>query len=258
MVVPKIAQAWDTEQYQSKHSYVWEFGSQLIDLLAIKPGETVIDLGCGTGELTKKIQDLGANIIGIDSDAQMVSKATSQFPQIKFKVDDASSFSVKKPVDKVFSNAALHWVPQAEEAVKRISEALKVGGVFVAEFGGKDNVASIVEYLENMRGKEQNPWFFPSISEYASLLESNGFELEFASLYKRPTALKGKEGLRNWILMFGQSFLVGMSSDQIEQLLRRAEKDLRASLYKNNQWIADYRRIRVLAVKKPIDSSSKK
>ena len=246
----KAAQDWDTKRYQSKHSYVWQFGSQLTELLNVKPGEQILDLGCGTGELTKQIQDLGATAIGIDSDPQMISKAKGQYPDIEFRHDDARSFSVSQPVDKIFSNAALHWVKEAEQAIKCISSALKSGGMFVAEFGGKNNVGTIVSFLEQSLGKDKNPWFFPGILDYTHLLESNGFQVTFAHLYDRPTPLDGEEGLRNWILMFGQAFLKGLNSNEIKEVLGEAEKNLRSSLYRNNRWIADYRRLRVIAYKK--------
>ena len=209
-----------------------------------------MDLGCGTGELTNEIRALGATVIGIDADAQMIARAQSQFPDCEFIVGDARSFVLEGPVNAIFSNAALHWVPEAERSVAAISRALERGGRFVAEFGGKNNVGTIARYLDGAVGPSRNPWYFPSIAEYSSILENHGMEVTFAHLYERPTPLnEAEDGLRNWILMFGNAFLEGLSEEETEAVLAGAERELRAELYNGEQWIADYRRLRLIASK---------
>jgi trans-aconitate methyltransferase len=242
---------WDAERYQTQHNFVFDYGSSLVDVLNPQPGERILDLGCGTGELTREIMQRGANVLGIDADAQMISQAKVQNPSIDFRVDDAQNFSLDEPVDGVFSNAALHWVTEAERTVICISRTLKPGGRFVAEFGGRGNIARIASCLGRASSADRNPWYFPSIAEYSSLLERHGFEVTFAQLYDRPTPLnEGDQGLRNWILMFGGSFLAGLTDKEKERIIKVAENELRPYLYKNGQWTADYRRIRVVAVKR--------
>jgi len=215
-----------------------------------KPGERILDLGCGTGELTNEIHLLGATVIGIDADAQMIARAQSQFPDCEFMVGDARSFVLEEPVDAVFSNAALHWVPEVERSVEAIARALKPGGRFVAELGGKGNVEKICRYLNGAVGSSKNPWYFPSISEYSSILENHGMEVTFANLYDRPTPFNESEaGLRNWILMFGNTFLEGLNEEETEQVLAGAERELYDELYNGEQWLGDYRRIRIVASK---------
>lgn len=214
-----------------------------------KAGETIVDLGCGTGELTKELADRGSSVFGIDADPNMIDKAQEQFPQLEFAVADARTFQVDTPVDAIFSNAALHWIPDAEPLVESISKALKPGGRFVAEFGGKGNVYHIENFLSKHTGAA-TPWYFPSIAEYSSLLEKYGLETTSASLFDRPTPLnEDKKGLRNWILMFGGTFTAGMDEKELDELLSKAELELRDQLYKDDQWIADYRRIRITAAK---------
>jgi trans-aconitate methyltransferase len=220
----------------------------LVDTLDPKPGEIIIDLGCGTGELTYQIAQRGATVIGIDSDPNMIHRATQQFPDIEFRLADAASFELPQLlVDAVFSNAALHWVSNAESCVQRIATSLRPNGRFVAEFGGNKNVDQITTFLEKVCGKERNPWYFPSIAQYSTLLEKHGIEVLSAELYDRPTPLLGEDGLRNWIEMFGGNFLEGHTNR--EELLQLAEKELKPKLYKDEQWIADYRRIRVVGYK---------
>jgi trans-aconitate methyltransferase len=129
-------QTWDADLYQSSHAFVWQQAADLIDLLDPKRGERVLDLGCGTGQLTARIRERGADVIGIDRSEAMVDQARQNFPDLQFEQDNATTFTLNWPVDAVFSNATLHWVKPPEAAVARVWAALKPGGRFVAEFGG--------------------------------------------------------------------------------------------------------------------------
>ncbi|OUL19513.1 SAM-dependent methyltransferase [Nostoc sp. RF31YmG] len=248
---------WDTSLYEDKHAFVWQYGEDLLQLLNPKPGELILDLGCGTGQLTEKIAQTGAKAMGIDSAATMIEKARQNYPHIQFDVADARSFQVAQPCDAVFSNAVLHWVKEADRAIASIHQALKPKGRFVAEFGGKGNIQVIAKALESAiasvgisKPQTLNPWYFPSIGEYASLLEKQGFDVIYATLFSRPTPLADKEaGIANWIEMFASAFLVGMSDEQTIQVIRKVEESLKPTLYQDGTWIADYRRIRILAIK---------
>lgn len=244
-------QSWDADRYQSQHSFVWQYGAALIDLLNPQPGEHILDLGCGTGQLTNTLAETGATVSGIDANANMINAAQRQYPQLSFAVADACNFQVDYPVDGIFSNAVLHWVKPPERAVQAVARALNPGGKFVAEFGGKGNVQKIVGAVETVRQQGNlSPWYFPSISEYAQLLERHGLEVTFVALIDRPTPLEdGDRGLANWLKMFGSQLLAGLSPDDTETVLRRVEAHLRPQMYDGHQWTADYRRLRVVAVK---------
>src|SRR3954470_23257914 len=112
------APAWDPNLYQSSHAFVWQRAADLIALLAPQPGERVLDLGSGTGQLAAKINELGAEVVGIDRSAEMVEQARRNFPEVRFDVGDANTFTVEQPFDALFSNATLHWVKPPEAAVE--------------------------------------------------------------------------------------------------------------------------------------------
>ncbi|AFZ25739.1 methyltransferase family protein [Cylindrospermum stagnale PCC 7417] len=248
---------WDSALYEDKHAFVWQYGEDLLQLLNPQPGEQILDLGCGTGQLAEKIALAGAEVMGIDNAPTMIQKARQNYPHLRFDVAEAQNFRVTQPLDAVFSNAALHWVKEAEKAIASIHQALKPGGRFVAEFGGKGNVDAIAKALETTldaiaipEPQALNPWYFPSIGEYATLLEKQGFDVIYANLFSRPTPLaEGETGMANWIQMFASAFLAGLSVEQQIQVIRTVEKHLKPTLYHAGTWTADYRRIRIVAIK---------
>jgi SAM-dependent methyltransferase len=157
----------------------------------------------------------------------------------------------------VFSNATLHWVKPPEAAAERVWHALRPGGRFVAEFGGKGNVAGIMDALRvGLRVVARvdfdvlNRWYYPSIAEYAALLERQGFSVTFATLFERPTPLEGgADGLRTWLRMFGASLLDRIDVVKRDAVLACVEEHARPALFDNGTWSADYVRLRVVARK---------
>ncbi len=253
---PKDSQAkWDAALYDSRHSFVWERGMDALELLAAQQGERILDLGCGTGHLTSRIAASGANAVGLDHSAEMIAEARRSFPDLEFVVGDARDFHFEQPFDAVFSNAALHWIGDQESVAHCLEEALVPGGRFVAELGAEGNVERLIEGLR--RGREAigfpveagfNPWYFPTIGEYASLLETQGFEVNFALLFDRPTPLdEGEAGLRNWIRMFGSNFCADLTEKKQEELFFVVEQQLRKELFREGKWHLDYRRLRIRA-----------
>jgi trans-aconitate methyltransferase len=247
---------WNAELYDSKHNFVSELAEDLVELLMPKSGEYILDLGCGTGHLTNKIASRGVQVIGIDSAPTMIEQAKENYPQLHFAVGDAKNLDLPMQFDAIFSNAVLHWIKEAEEVIINISKLLKPKGRFVAEFGGKGNVklilAAIHQAVKNTGcsvDTEFNPWYFPSIGEYASLLEKHNLEVVNATLFERSTPLDGEQGMRNWIKMFGNNILDKFSTEQQSCILTDIEKLLTPSLYKDGTWFADYRRIRIAVIK---------
>ncbi len=243
---------WDAGLYKDRHSFVWKYGTSAVDLLAPRPGERILDLGCGTGHLTARIAEAGARVVGIDSSAEMIAEARRGFPGLRFEVADARDFALDEPFDAVFSNAVLHWVKPPERAVACIRRSLAPGGRFVAELGGRGNVAAIVASLEAASGAMgvegwEHPWYYPSIGEYAALLESDGLEVAQAVLFDRPTPLEGEDGLRSWVTMFARDLVERVPPDGREEFFGRVEESARGTLHRDGAWFADYRRLRIVA-----------
>lgn len=247
---------WNANLYDTRHAFVWEKARGVVDLLAAKAGERILDLGCGTGTLSAELAATGVTVIGIDRSPEMIAEARRKFPHLQFQVGDARSLQFDEQFDAVFSNAVLHWIPEAEEVIAGVVRALRPGGRFVAEFGGKGNVAEVVKSLEQaltalgIAHLGANPWYYPGIAEYSSLLEKHGLEVREASLFDRPTELDdGESGLANWVAMFCGAFLDRVAPHQREDFLRAVETAARPALWRHNHWELDYRRLRIAASK---------
>lgn len=250
------AKQWDAGHYNQSFSFIWQYGSGVLELLKPESGERILDLGCGTGHLTAQIAETGATVVGIDHSADMIDAAKSAYPDIEFHCMDATGFSFSEQFDAIFSNAVLHWVQPPEDVIKRIVDALKPDGRFVAEFGGHHNVEQVVDALVaelEHRGYADaaswNPWYFPSIAEYTTLLESHGLEPVLARLYDRPTLLDGgEEGLAGWLTMFGDSFLRDIPGSEQQAIVAAVADRLRPALLHDGNWYADYRRLQIVAI----------
>jgi trans-aconitate methyltransferase len=245
---------WDAETYDKQHSFVTKYGEELIDLLDPQPHETILDIGCGTGHLTAQIAARGANAIGLDASESMLEIARSTYPDITFLHADASDFEVSQQVDAIFSNAALHWILDADGCVASMSRALRAGGRFVIEMGGQGNIDQIMSALmdsvaEIGIGIKRPPKFYPSPGEYERLLRKYGIEPSRILHFTRPTKLEGVDGLRNWYMQFAQLVLEQLSADDRDEVILRAENKLRPTHYDGNNWTADYVRLRVTAQK---------
>jgi trans-aconitate methyltransferase len=248
------AAKWDAELYDEKHSFVWKMAAGLLELLDAKPGERVLDVGCGTGHLTAKIAANGARVTGIDRSAEMIQQARTAYPALRFEVMDAREIAFAEKFDAVFSNATLHWITDPERAVKGIAGVLRPGGRFVAEFGGKGNIAGLMAALEKawpkagMPGPMPSPWYYPSLAEYAGLLEKHGLDVTYGLLFDRPTPLEdGERGLRNWLEMFGGAIMDNLSNGQRQKLLEEVQREARPLLFGDGRWVLDYRRLRIVA-----------
>ncbi|MDR9857254.1 methyltransferase domain-containing protein [Paenibacillus sp. VCA1] len=248
---------WKPLDYDRKLGFVSEYGKDLLSLLNPQKHETILDLGCGTGDLTSEIAASGAEVIGLDASSAMIERARAKYPEISFRTGDAQRFDTDRLYDAVFSNAALHWMKNAENAAQSVIQALKPGGRFVAEFGGAGNVGAIVRAIVGVLTRDygidaaaRNPWYFPTPAEYAALLERQGFIVRLLVYFDRPTKLPdGQKGMLSWLSQFGGPFFAGLTAEQIGDACGKISREVLGSLWKDGAVYADYKRLRVVAEK---------
>jgi len=245
------AQNWDAELYEARHSFVWQFGKGLIELLNPQPGERILDIGCGTGQLTAQIAESGATVLGLDSSPAMIGQARQNYPKLQFVLESADAMRYENEFDALFSNAALHWVLNAQSAAQAMHRSLRKGGRLVAEFGGRGNIQAIETAIIAALGPNPPPSnnYFPSIPEYTALLEQAGFEVRFAELYPRPTPLEGENGMENWIRQFKWFYFETLPATDRPKALAKVLESLAPILKNEKGWFADYKRLRLIARK---------
>ncbi|MFP4091306.1 MAG: class I SAM-dependent methyltransferase [Cyclobacteriaceae bacterium] len=248
---------WNPHLYQDKHAFVYGYGEALIELLNPQPHERILDLGCGAGQLSAEIARRGAKVTGLDASAEMIADAQRNFPELKFIVADAADFHFEQPFDAIFSNASLHWVLRYRQAIGCMYNALKAGGRLVLEMGGAGNIQRIEDQLRHsleahgfMWEASMPCWFFPTIGQYTSALEAGGFLVKMAQHYDRPTELADEStGIKDWLRMFARSFFEAVPEKEQQSIMEEVQEQLRPHLFRDGKWYADYKRLRVVAVK---------
>lgn len=249
---------WDARFYRQHTGFVSDLGLPVLELLAPRAGERVLDVGCGDGMLTVKLVELGCDVVGIDSSPDMVAAARQRGVDARLldAVNLASHAELAGSFDAVFSNAALHWMLPMEAVVRGIAGVLKPSGRFVSEFGGHGNIErirhAVHQALQNrgISGKEVDPWHFPSPGEYAGWLQESGFHVELMEHFERPTELP--TGIANWMESVGRPFLSAVSPEARQGFISDVEDRLAGVLCRDDgTWWADYVRLRVRAVRRP-------
>jgi SAM-dependent methyltransferase len=243
---------WNAETYEKHAHFVPALGQAVLDLLAPKAGQRILDLACGDGVLTAKIAASGASVYGVDGSADMITAATAR--GLAAQVMDGMNLRFDHEFDAVFSNAALHWMKADPDAVIRgVARALKPGGRFVAEMGGHGCVAAItlalvaaIERHGIANVAARIPWYFPTVDDYRGRLERADFTVDYIALIPRPTPLPTDMG--GWIETFGDSLLRLLPVET-----RRAARDKAVELLRpvlcdeQGRWTADYMRLRFAA-----------
>src|SRR5206468_7851343 len=168
------------------------------------------------------------------------------------RVADGQQLAFEREFDAVFSNAAMHWMTEPDRVIAGVWRALRPGGRFVGELGGRGCVARIVAALRGALARQGvdesriQPWYFPGDDEYRARLEAHGFSVRSIALIPRPTPLPGDIG--DWLETFAGSFLA--TARDPAALLDAVRAELRPHLCgADGRWTADYVRLRFAAVK---------
>jgi trans-aconitate methyltransferase len=243
-------QRWDADAYARNGRFVADLAGEIVAWLDARPGERILDVGCGDGALTERLAASGATLVGVDASTTLLAAARARGLDVREL--DAHALPFDAEFDAVFSNAALHWMRRPDEVLAGIARALRPGGRFVAEFGGHGNVATVriaanaVLAQHGIDAAARTPWYLPTPDAYAARLEAAGFVVERIELQPRLTPLPG--AMHDWLETFAQPYLDGFEPpdrarvlDEIVALLQPALRDERG------RWTADYVRLRVRA-----------
>jgi SAM-dependent methyltransferase len=247
---PKAVQRWSASDYARNGRFVQELAGPVFAMLAPKPGERILDLGCGDGALTAEIKAAGAEVLGVDLSDELL--AVARMKGLSVRKVDGHALDFVSEFDAVFSNASLHWMRKPELVIAGVHRALRPRGRFVGEFGGHGNVAAIGTAMRAV-GRTRNgdpvlvgPWFFPTVDEYRRLLTEGGFSVKEIVLVPRPTSLK--TGMEGWLRTFGRSFFDQFPEPERTEVVGEVVELLRPSLCDTSgAWTADHIRLRFFA-----------
>jgi SAM-dependent methyltransferase len=246
------AQSWNPRAYARNARFVSDLGQPVVELLAPRPGERILDLGCGDGVLTQKLAELGCDVVAVDASAAQVAAARAL--GLDAHVADGEALAFDGGFDAVFSNAALHWMRDADAVIAGVARALRPGGRFVAECGGHGCVATIHDALlagldaRGHDGRAASPWYFPTVEDYGARLRAGGFTVTSIALIPRPTPLPGD--ILGWLETFAECFTRVLApaarADYLAEVRARVAPHLCDA---DGKWSADYVRLRFAATR---------
>ncbi len=245
-------QRWDSDRYARDARFVADLAVPVVEILAPKAGERILDLGCGDGALTEKLAAAGAQVVGIDSSPEMATAALAR--GLDVRVIDGARLPFDGEFDAVFSNAALHWMKDLEPVFAGVWKALVPGGRFVGETGGTGNVAAVSGALcqalanRNIDAEKHYPWVFPSPEDFRAMLEARGFRMVTLELIPRPTPIPG--AIDGWLEVFAGNFLALLSAAERPAFIAEVREALAPRLQTfDGNWTVDYVRLRFAALK---------
>ncbi|KAK3716691.1 hypothetical protein LTR37_006321 [Vermiconidia calcicola] len=270
---------WTSDKYDSAATFVPKLTSKVISYLDVQSNDRILDIGCGDGVLTTQIAQSATSgkVLGLDASESFISTAQGKYgsPNCDFQHLDCTKLdqcpeAVDGSWDKVFSNAAMHWILRNPEIrtpfFQNVNRALKSGGAFVFEMGGSGNVAEVQAAataalihagVPLKEAREANPWFFPSAEHMSALLSDAGFEVQVCEHEYRATKLTAETvdksgGLEGWVKLMCAQFLEVLAEgkrdaaakeicDVLEEIITRHED--------GSRWLG-YTRLRAVAKKR--------
>lgn len=246
---------WDADEYIRAHRFITKYGEALLN--DVPDCDAILDIGCGTGELTKLLGRKATFVRGIDQSETMIQRAKAQFPTLDISVADILHYQDAHRYDVAFANAVFHWIdPKAQpRLLGKIAQLLKRRGLLVTEFGGAYNVEVIRKAfqaaLHTYHAQSKLRFYFPEPKAYQKLLHRQGFIIHKLNHDYRPTPLQnGYHGLPTWLHQFFETDLKRFTPTQQADIIQRTCDKAMPQIWDGTSWIADYWRLQVVAEKK--------
>ncbi len=241
---------WDPEHYDEHGRFISHYGLELLGWLKAKPGEHILDLGCGDGFLTDRIATAGADVAGVDHDLRMVEATRRR--GLEAHQTDGGTLPFEREFDAVFSNSVLQWIKDPRPVVRAVAQVLKSDGRFVVDVAGLGNLAAILVAMRAVSDELGGdralafPFYAPTEAEFCALLEDEGFKIDRRETSPRFTALPSE--LWNRISAIFAPFFTQFDDATNAKAKARVLELLAPVLCDaSRQWHIDHVRVRVAA-----------
>lgn len=252
---------FDGEKYRKASRHQKEWGRGLITELALKGTESILDLGCGDGVLTRMMADAvpKGNVLGIDASEGMIAEAEKlACGNLEFMHMDINRIDFENEFDVIFSNAALHWVRNHRRLLRAAHRALKLGGVILWDFGSAGNCDNFIGVIHEKMAEEKYrscfagfewPWFMPSRQQYEKMAAHAGFADLTVEEVNRDRYFASAEEMIRWIDQPSIVPFIGCVPDRLKADFRRdvIEEMMRRVLQEDGTCFETFRRLKVRA-----------
>ena len=257
------AYEFNGDKYKKASKHQREWGNSLIAELKLKGNESILDLGCGDGSLTKELSELvqSGRVIGIDSSIGMIKTAKKQTgANLTFELMDINKLNYRNEFDIIFSNAALHWVKDHGMLLKNCYSALKSGGMILWDFASNGNCSiffAVIRQLIQSDGYSayfngfEWPWYMPTITEYKGLINKSGFKDCHIKEVNRDRYFADAEEMIKWIDQPSIVPFIANIPDELKADFRNTviHSMLDKTLQADGTCFETFRRIHILAYK---------
>jgi trans-aconitate 2-methyltransferase len=191
---------WDAAAYHRVAAPQEQWTREILDRAGFRPGQLILDAGCGSGRATRVLLDRGLRVVAVDADAAMVAKARETLPpDVPVLQQDLLDLELDAPVDGIFSSATFHWITDHDRLFARLHAALEPGGRLAAQCGGHGNIAKVLEHV----GERPGTWLYATAEDTERRLRDAGFRGARAWLEPRPTTVDDMEAYLASVVLHG-------------------------------------------------------
>jgi trans-aconitate 2-methyltransferase len=240
---------WSPTQYERFRTERQQPFEDLLALVERRNGMRIVDLGCGTGEMTRRLHDhlRAEETVGIDNSETMLLKSSAFGSEmLRFERGDIEAFVTDRPYDLVFSNAALQWVADHESLFGRLASFLAPHGQLAVQMPSNDDHPShtVAAEVAARFGIEPRRASTLPVEKYAGLLHHLGFQRQHVRLQVYGHTLHSSRDVVEWVKgTLLTDYERRLSGDDFARFLDEYEKSLLAAIGEEHPYFYTYKRI---------------
>jgi len=259
----KTEYPFDGKKYEKSSQCQREWGTKLTEELHLKGNETILDLGCGNGVITKELAERvpQGRVVGVDSSPSMLEAAKAHKTEnMELKLLDITDMAFEAEFDVVFSNAALHWVLDHEKLLKNIYSSLKPRGFVRIQFACDSNCPNLIAVLREVMELPELvtgfkdfrwPWYTPNPEEYEALLSHTEFLNYKVWKENKDRYFPDEESMIGWIEQPSIVPFLAVLPEDLKKLFRNivVERMIERTKQQDGTYFETFRRINVYTEK---------